>query len=95
MILENFREIMVLILLGNFVLSASLKFEVFEIISLKIGLVSSMKEPDTRELFCCLARDYNNHNEKLRAMLISKADCIARHKILFSKFLVLDVLEVF
>ena len=42
---------MVLILLGNFAHSASLKFEVFAIISLNIGLVSSAMEHDTRELF--------------------------------------------
>ena len=40
-------------------------------------------EHDTRELFCCLARDCNYRDEKL-AMLISKADCIAQGKILFS-----------
>ena len=39
---------MVLILLGNFARSASLKFEVFEIISRKIGLVFSAMEHDTR-----------------------------------------------
>ena len=43
----------------------SLKFEVFEIISLKIGLVSSTMEHDMRELFCCLARDCNYCDEKL------------------------------
>ena len=48
---------MVPILLGNFVGLASLKFEVFEIISLRIRLVSSAMEHDTRELFCCLACD--------------------------------------
>ena len=84
---------MVLILLGNFAHSASLKFEVFEIISLNIGLVSSAMEHDTRELFCRLAHDCNNRDEKLRAMFISKADCIAQDKILFSKLL--DVSEVF
>ena len=42
-----------------------LKFEVFEIISLRIGLVSSAMEHDTRELFCCLAHDCNYHDEKL------------------------------
>ena len=75
---------MVLILLGNFARSASLKFE---IISLKTGLVSSEMEHDTRELLCRLER------EKLCAMLISKADCIARDKILLSKLM--DVSEVF
>ena len=86
---------MVLILLGNFAHSASLKFEVFAIISLNIGLVSSVMEHDTRELFCRLARDCNYQDEKLRAMFISKADCITytRDKILFSKLL--DVSEVF
>ena len=43
----------------------SLKFEVIEIISLKIGLVSSTMELDTHELFCCLARDCNYLDEKL------------------------------
>ena len=72
----------------------SSKFEVFEIISLKIGLVFSMMEHDTPELFCCLARDCNYRDEKYYcAMLISKAHCIAQDKILFSKLL--DVLEVF
>ena len=83
---------MVPILLGNFARSASLKFEVFEIISLKIRLVSSALEHDTRELFCCLACDSNYRDEKLRAMFISKVDCIARDKLLFSKLL--DVSEV-
>ena len=45
-----------------------------------IGLSSAM-EHDTRELFCRLARDCNYRDEKLRAMFISKADCIARDKI--------------
>ena len=49
---------MVLILLGNFARSASLKFQVLEIVSLKIGLVSSAMEHDTRD-------------EKLCAMFIS------------------------
>ena len=45
-------------------------------------------------VFCCLARDCNYCDVmKTYAMLISKADCIARDKILFSKFL--DVSEVF
>ena len=38
-------------------------------------------------------RDCNYHDEKLHAMLISKADCTAGDKILFSKLL--DVSEVF
>ena len=53
------------------------KFEVFEIISLRIGLVSSMMEHDRRkmtlgsnlsqfcELFCCLACDCNYRDEEL------------------------------
>ena len=56
---------MVLILLGNFARSASVKFEVFEIISLKIGLVSFAMEHDTDELFCCLASDCNYRDEKI------------------------------
>ena len=45
-------------------------------------------------VFCCLARDCNYCDVmKTCAMLISKADCIARDKILFSKRL--DVSEVF
>ena len=84
---------MVLILLGNFARSASLKFEVFEIISFNIGLVSSAMEHDTRELFCRLAHDCKYRDEKLLAIFISKADCIARDKILFLKLL--DVSEVF
>ena len=56
---------MVLILLGNFARSVSVKFEVFEIISLKIGLVSFAMEHDTRELFCRLARDCNYRDEKI------------------------------
>ena len=72
---------MVLILLGNFARSASLKFEVFEIIFLNTGLVSSAMEHDTRELFCRLACDCNYSDEKF----ISKGDCIARDKILLSK----------
>ena len=39
-------------------------------------------------VFCCLARDCNYCDVmKTCAMLISKADCIARDKILFSKLL--------
>ena len=93
MILENFWQTMVLILLGNFARSVSVKFEVFEIISLKIGLLSFAMKHDTRELFCRLARDCNYRDEKLRAMFISKADCIAWDKILFSKLLYVS--EVF
>ena len=47
-ILENFHETMVLILLGN--LARFLKFEAFEIISGK-SLVSSAMEHDTRDLY--------------------------------------------
>ena len=90
---NRIRKTMVPILLGNFARSASLKFEVFEIISLKIGLVSSVMEHNTRELFCLLAHDCNYCDKKLRVMLISKADHIARDKIWFSKLL--DVSEVF
>ena len=63
---------MVLILLGSFAHSASLKFEVFKIISFNIGLVSSAMEHDTHELFCRLARDCNHRAKKLRAILFQK-----------------------
>ena len=46
----------------------SLKFEAYEIISrIKVSLVSSSMEHDTRvNFFCCLARDYNYLDENLR-----------------------------
>ena len=50
-----------------------------------------MLEHDTRELFCCLARDCNYRDEKLCD--VSKADCIALYCMLFSKLL--EVSEVF
>ena len=77
-ILENFRESIRFILLGN--IASSLKFE---LIFCKIGLVFFAMELDTCELFSCLARDYNYHDEKLCD--VSKADCIARDYILLSK----------
>ena len=70
MILENFRETIVLILLGN--LARSVKFEAFEIISCKIGRVSSAMEYDTRELFCYLARDCNYRHKKSARCLFQK-----------------------
>ena len=78
-ILENFRESIPFILLGN--IASSLKFES---ISRKIGRVFFFAmELDKRELFCCLARDYNYCDEKLCD--VSKADCSARDHILLSK----------
>ena len=69
----------------------SLKFEVFEIISL-IGLVFSTMEHYTCELFCCLACDCNYRDEKLCDVnFTSRLFCT--RQILFSKLL--DVLEVF
>ena len=69
----------------------SLKFEVFEIISL-IGLVFSTMAHYTCELFCCLACDCNYRDEKLCDVnFTSRLFCT--RQILFSKLL--DVLEVF
>ena len=45
-----------------------------------MGLFFFAMELDTCELFCCLARDCNYHDEKLCD--VSKADCIARDHIL-------------
>ena len=61
----------------------SSKFEVFEIISLKIGLVFSMMEHDTPELFCCLARDCNYRDEKLRYVNFKSALYCTRQNIVF------------
>ena len=76
------------------------KFSVFfnvwglEIISRKSLLFLPRWNMIRVNVFCCLARDCNYCDVmKTYAMLISKADCIARDKILFSKFL--DVSEVF
>ena len=57
-ILENFRETILFILLGN--IASSLKFE---FICRKIGLVLFAKELDTHELFHCLIRDCNYRDE--------------------------------
>ena len=61
----------------------SLKFEVFEIISLKIGLVFSTMEHDTPELFCCLARDCNYRDEELCDVNFRTALCCTRQNIVF------------
>ena len=63
--------------------ASSLKFEVFEIISLKIGLVSSAMEHDTRKLFCCLARDCNYRDEKLRNVNFKSGLYCTRRNIVF------------
>ena len=75
------------------------KFSVFfkvwglEIISRKSLLFLPWWNMIRVNVFCCLARDCNYCDVmKTCAMLISKADCIARDKILFSKLL--DVSEV-
>ena len=61
----------------------SLKFEVWEIISLKIGLVSSVMEHDTGELFCCLARDCNYRDEKLCDVNFKSGLSCTRQNIVF------------
>ena len=61
----------------------SSEFEVFEIISLKIGLVFSMMEHDKPELFCCLARDCNYRDEKLRYVNFKSALYCTRQNIVF------------
>ena len=61
----------------------SLKFEVFEIISLKIGLVSSAMEHDTPGLFCCLALDCNYRDEKLRDVNFKSGLYCTRQNIVF------------
>ena len=60
-ILENFHETMVLILLGN--LARSLKFEAFEIISRKSLLFLPRWNVIRVNFFCCLARDCNYRDE--------------------------------
>ena len=80
MILENFRETKVLILLGN--LARSLQFGAFEIISRKCLLFLPRWNMIHGNFFCCLARDRKYRDENF-----SKADCIARDKTLFSKLL--------
>ena len=62
-ILENFHETMVLILLGN--LARSLKFEAFEIISGKSLLFLPQWNMIRVTFFCCLARDCNYRDENL------------------------------
>ena len=57
-ILENFRETILFIVLGN--IASSLKFE---FICRKIGLVLFAMELDTHELFRCLTRDCNYRDE--------------------------------
>ena len=57
-ILENFRETILFILLGN--IASSLKFE---FICRKIGLVLLAMELDTHELYRCLTRDCNYRDE--------------------------------
>ena len=57
-ILENFRETILFIVLGN--IASSLKFE---FICRKIGLVLFAMALDTHELFRCLTRDCNYHDE--------------------------------
>ena len=63
-ILENFHETMVLILLGN--LARSLKFEAFEIISGKSLLFLPRWNMIRVNFFFCLARDCNYCDEHLR-----------------------------
>ena len=76
-ILENFRESIPFILLGN--VASSLKFE---LISRKIGLDFYSRWNLMRVNFF-VARDCNYRDEKLWD--VSKADCIARDYILLSK----------
>ena len=87
-------------LLWNNGFNSTRKFSVFfkvwglEIISRKSVLFLPRWNMIRVNVFCCLARDCNYCDVmKTCAMLISKADCIARDKILFSKLL--DVSEVF
>ena len=60
----------------------SLKFEVFEIISL-IGLVFSTMEHYTCELFCCLACDCNYRDEKLCDVNFTSRLFCSRQNIVF------------
>ena len=90
MILEDFRETMVLILLGN--LARSLKFEAFEIISGKSLLFLLRWNMIHVNFFCCLARDCNYRDENLHDVNF-KSGLYCTRKTLFSKLL--DVSEVF
>ena len=90
MILEDFRETVVLILLGN--LARSLKFEAFEIISGKSLLFLLRWNMIHVNFFCCLARDCNYRDENLHDVNF-KSGLYCTRKTLFSKLL--DVSEVF
>ena len=90
MILEDFRETMVLILLRN--LARSLKFEAFEIISGKSLLFLLRWNMIHVNFFCCLARDCNYRDENLHDVNF-KSGLYCTRKTLFSKLL--DVSEVF
>ena len=90
MILENFRQTKVLILLGN--LARSLKFGAFEIISRKSLLFLPRWNMIHVNFFCCLARDCNYRDENLHDVNF-KSGLYCTRKTLFSKLL--DVSEVF
>ena len=81
MILEDFRETMVLILLGN--LARSLKFEAFEIISGKSLLFLLRWNMIHVNFFCCLARDCNYRDENLHDVNFKSGLYCTRKNIVF------------
>ena len=81
MILEDFRETMVLILLGN--LACSLKFEAFEIISGKSLLFLLRWNMIHVNFFCCLARDCNYRDENLHDVNFKSGLYCTRKNIVF------------
>ena len=81
MILEDFRETMVLILLGN--LARSLKFEAFEIISGKSLLFLLRWNMIHVNFFCCLARDCNYRGENLGDVIFKSGWYCTRQNIVF------------
>ena len=80
-ILENFHETMVLILLGN--LARSLKFEAFEIISGKSLLFLLRWNMIHVNFFCCLARDCNYRDENLHDVNFKSGLYCTRKNIVF------------
>ena len=81
MILEDFRETMVLILLRN--LARSLKFEAFEIISGKSLLFLLGWNMIHVNFFCCLARDCNYRDENLHDVNFKSGLYCTRKNIVF------------
>ena len=80
-ILENFHETMVLILLGN--LARFLKFEAFEIISGKSLLFLPRWNMIRVTFICCLARDCNYRDENLRDVNFKNGLYCTRQNIVF------------